>query len=122
MFRALRAYARSEERLTHAATHDALTGLPNRAYAQDHLNSLVGRPKHERGLVALLFLDVDRFKLINDSLGHMVGDRLLVGIARRPGHAGLAGVLIVSLRGSSIAWQKCAPACGSARMLAKKMP
>ena len=83
MFRALRAYARSEERLTHAATHDALTGLPNRAYAQDHLNSLLGRPKHEHGLVALLFLDIDRFKLINDSYGHSLGDELLLAVARR---------------------------------------
>jgi diguanylate cyclase len=83
MFRALRAYARSEEQLTHAARHDALTGLPNRAYAQDHLNSLVGRPKHLRGLVALLFLDVDRFKLINDSYGHSLGDELLLAVAQR---------------------------------------
>jgi diguanylate cyclase (GGDEF)-like protein len=83
MFRALRAYARSEEELTHAATHDALTGLPNRAYAQDHLNSLLGRPKHEHGLVALLFLDIDRFKLINDSYGHSLGDELLLAVARR---------------------------------------
>jgi diguanylate cyclase len=83
MFRALRAYARSEERLTHAATHDALTGLPNRAYAQDHLNSLLARPKQERGLVALLFLDVDRFKLINDSYGHSLGDELLLAVAGR---------------------------------------
>jgi diguanylate cyclase len=83
MFRALRAYARSEERLTHAATHDALTGLPNRAYAQDHLNSLLGRPRQEHGLVALLFLDIDRFKLINDSYGHSLGDELLLAVARR---------------------------------------
>ncbi len=83
MFRALRAYARSEERLTHAATHDALTGLPNRAYAQEHLNSLLARPKQERGLVALLFLDVDRFKLINDSYGHSLGDELLLAVAGR---------------------------------------
>jgi diguanylate cyclase (GGDEF)-like protein len=83
MFRALRAYARSEEELTHAATHDALTGLPNRAYAQDHLNSLLGRPKQEHGLVALLFLDIDRFKLINDSYGHSLGDELLLAVAQR---------------------------------------
>lgn len=83
MFRALRAYARSEERLTHAATHDALTGLPNRAYAQEQLNSLLVRPKSERGLVALLFLDVDRFKLINDSYGHSLGDELLLAVAGR---------------------------------------
>jgi diguanylate cyclase len=83
MFRALRAYARSEETLTHAATHDALTGLPNRAYAQEHLNSVLARPKQDGGLVALLFLDVDRFKLINDSYGHSLGDELLLAVARR---------------------------------------
>jgi diguanylate cyclase (GGDEF)-like protein len=83
MFRALRAYARSEERLTHAATHDALTGLPNRACAQDHLNSILARLKHDDGIVALLFLDVDRFKLINDSYGHSLGDELLLAVARR---------------------------------------
>jgi diguanylate cyclase (GGDEF)-like protein len=83
MFRALRAYARSEERLTHAATHDALTGLPNRVFAQEHLSSLLARPRHERGLVALLFLDVDRFKLINDSYGHSLGDELLLAVAQR---------------------------------------
>lgn len=83
MFRALREYARSEERLTHAATHDTLTGLPNRAFAQDHLNSVLSNPRHERGLVALLFLDVDRFKLINDSYGHNMGDELLLAVAQR---------------------------------------
>lgn len=83
MFRALRAYARSEERLTYAAMHDALTGLPNRAFAQEHLNSLLLHPIHERGLVALLFLDIDRFKLINDSYGHSLGDELLLAVAKR---------------------------------------
>jgi diguanylate cyclase (GGDEF)-like protein len=83
MFRALRAYARSEERLTHAATHDALTGLPNRAFAQEHLSSLLARPRHDRGLIALIFLDVDRFKLINDSYGHSLGDELLLAVAQR---------------------------------------
>jgi diguanylate cyclase (GGDEF)-like protein len=83
MFRALRAYARSEERLTHAATHDALTGLPNRVFAQEHLNSILAHPKPDRGLIALLFLDVDRFKLINDSYGHSLGDELLLAVAKR---------------------------------------
>lgn len=83
MFRALRAYARSEEQLTHAATHDTLTGLPNRAFAQEHLKSLLANPKPERRLVALLFLDVDRFKLINDSYGHSLGDELLLAVAKR---------------------------------------
>src|SRR2546421_5327157 len=99
MFRALRAYARSEERLAHAATHDALTGLPNRAYAQDHLNSILARPKQDSGLVALLFLDVDRFKLINDSYGHSLGDELLLAVARRLSATTRPGDLVARIGG-----------------------
>jgi diguanylate cyclase (GGDEF)-like protein len=99
MFRALRAYARSEERLTHAATHDALTGLPNRAYAQDHLNSILAGPKQDGGLVALLFLDVDRFKLINDSYGHSLGDELLLAVARRLSAITRPGDLVARIGG-----------------------
>ena len=74
----------AEERLLHDAFHDALTGLPNRALFIDHLKLSVERTKRRRDrLFAVLFLDFDRFKIINDSLGHMVGDQLLVGIARR---------------------------------------
>jgi diguanylate cyclase (GGDEF)-like protein len=99
VFRALRAYARSEERLTHAALHDALTGLPNRACAQEHLNSLLTRTKREGGLVALLFLDVDRFKLINDSYGHSLGDELLLAIARRLSMTTRPGDLVARIGG-----------------------
>jgi diguanylate cyclase (GGDEF)-like protein len=83
VFRALRAYARSEARLMHQATHDALTGLPNRAYVHDYVRPILARVKHGDAFVALLFLDVDRFKLINDSHGHSLGDDLLLAIARR---------------------------------------
>jgi diguanylate cyclase (GGDEF)-like protein/PAS domain S-box-containing protein len=73
-----------EEKLLHDAFHDALTGLPNRALFMDHLKLAVERAKRNgRHLFAVLFLDLDRFKNVNDSLGHTVGDQLLVAIAGR---------------------------------------
>ena len=74
----------SQEQLRHSALHDALTGLPNRSLLLDRLDQVIqrGRRDPERQF-ALLFLDLDRFKTINDSLGHLTGDHLLVGIARR---------------------------------------
>jgi diguanylate cyclase (GGDEF)-like protein/PAS domain S-box-containing protein len=75
---------RSEERLIHNAFHDALTDLPNRALFMDRLEHAVDRSRRRKSYAfAVLFLDLDRFKVINDSLGHRAGDQLLVGIARR---------------------------------------
>jgi len=74
----------TEERLRHDALHDPLTHLPNRVYFIDQLNRAMERAhRRDDSLAAVLFLDLDRFKLINDSLGHEAGDRLLVAIARR---------------------------------------
>ncbi len=83
MFRALRAHARSEIRLAHEATHDPLTGLPNRAFVFDYVAQALVRAHESETLVALLFCDLDRFKLVNDSLGHGLGDELLVAVAAR---------------------------------------
>lgn len=73
----------AEEKLLYEAFHDALTGLPNRALFMQRLESAVEKAKQADYLLAVLFLDLDRFKIVNDSLGHLVGDELLVAIARR---------------------------------------
>lgn len=74
---------RAEERLHHDAFHDGLTDLPNRALFIDHLKLGMARVKRGTESLAVVYLDIDRFKIINDSLGHMVGDQLLIGVAQR---------------------------------------
>jgi diguanylate cyclase (GGDEF)-like protein/PAS domain S-box-containing protein len=67
----------AENKLSHLAYHDALTGLANRFLFEQSLNYLTKRAKEEKEKLAVLFLDLDRFKLINDTAGHFVGDRIL---------------------------------------------
>jgi diguanylate cyclase (GGDEF)-like protein len=74
---------RTETRLARQALHDSLTGLPNRALLLDRLNLAVARSRRQPTSLALLFLDLDGFKRVNDNLGHEAGDELLVEVARR---------------------------------------
>src|SRR5207245_6571996 len=74
----------SKDHFRHAAFHDTLTSLPNRALLTENLKFVIERAKqHEDYQFAVLFLDLDRFKNVNDSLGHSIGDQLLIAMARR---------------------------------------
>jgi len=99
IFRALEASMNSEARLSHQATHDLLTGLPNRGLVQHYIEEALGTA-NLRGLhVAVLFLDLDRFKLVNDTFGHGHGDELLVEVAHRLRSAVRSGDLISRIGG-----------------------
>jgi diguanylate cyclase (GGDEF)-like protein/PAS domain S-box-containing protein len=78
----------SEKRLQYIAHHDPLTGLPNRQLFVEHLNQSLSWAQSHQVLVGLLFIDLDGFKQVNDTLGHDYGDRLLIAVAQR-----LAGCL-----------------------------
>ena len=76
-----RTYA--EEQIKHLAYHDALTNLPNRLLFKDRVTVALSHAQRERTPLAVLFLDLDRFKVINDSLGHNIGDQLLQAVSSR---------------------------------------
>lgn len=73
----------AELELWKTATHDALTGLPNRSMFNESLARAFARTRRQHGRIAVMFVDLDRFKTINDTLGHEAGDAMLIGIAQR---------------------------------------
>lgn len=75
----------AEEQIAYLAYHDSLTGLPNRALLQEHLDLALARARRQGDAVGLLYLDLDGFKLVNDSLGHPAGDELLCHVTMRLG-------------------------------------
>jgi diguanylate cyclase (GGDEF)-like protein/PAS domain S-box-containing protein len=89
----------AEERLAHLARHDPLTGLPNRAALLDDLARALARAARRNRSVAALFLDLDGFKVVNDSLGHAVGDQVLVAAADRVAGLLRTGDLLARLGG-----------------------
>ena len=74
---------RAEEQIEYQAYHDALTGLPNRLLFRDRLTIALAHAKRQQTPVAVMFLDLDRFKFVNDTLGHSLGDELLRAVAAR---------------------------------------
>jgi len=74
---------RTEQRMRHEALHDPLTGLANRTLLRDRLEHAIARSERERGATAVLFIDLDNFKGVNDTHGHLAGDAVLVESARR---------------------------------------
>src|SRR5690606_36177030 len=73
----------AEDRIHFLALHDSLTGLPNRVQFRQHLDRAVARAKRHGNIVAVFCLDLDRFKQVNDTLGHATGDALLEEVAAR---------------------------------------
>ena len=74
---------KQDKKLYHTATHDALTGLPNRKFALEFLSYMLANQKRRKTQGAVLFIDLDKFKIINDSYGHEAGDKVLVEISLR---------------------------------------
>lgn len=82
-FRDVTERVRAEEKIRYQALHDLQTGLPNRMLFNDRLSLALANAHRRQGLLAVMFMDLDRFKTINDTLGHDIGDQLLQGVAKR---------------------------------------
>ena len=89
----------AEQRLVYQATHDSLTGLPNRTMLQDRLRHAIARARRAGHHVAAMFIDLDRFKEVNDTLGHRIGDTLLCEMAKRLNHVVRDSDILVRLSG-----------------------
>ncbi len=94
---------RSESKLNYLARYDSLTGIPNRQYLRDQLERATTRALRGRTKIALLFLDLDRFKMVNDTLGHQLGDELLRSVVQRLQSSVREGDLVARLGGDEFA-------------------
>jgi diguanylate cyclase (GGDEF)-like protein len=95
--------AEADEQLTRLGLHDTLTGLPNRILLRDRIEQATARAAHSDRTVALLLIDLDRFKLLNDALSHEAGDRLLLAVAERLRHVAGPADTVARLGGDEFA-------------------
>ncbi|MDG4824139.1 EAL domain-containing protein [Asanoa sp. WMMD1127] len=96
---AVQAYAAAQREYEYQATHDHLTALPNRALLVDHVGQTLAKPRDPDRPLWLFFLDLDGFKLVNDSWGHYAGDRVIVEVARRLRRTVPAGAAVARVGG-----------------------
>ncbi|MEO5376564.1 MAG: EAL domain-containing protein [Magnetococcus sp. DMHC-6] len=89
----------SEENLLYVTGHDSLTNLPNRLLFHERLNQACLESRSSKELVGVMLLDLDRFKMVNESMGHEVGDRLLVEVSRRLAHSVLERITLARMGG-----------------------
>ncbi|WP_152426648.1 putative bifunctional diguanylate cyclase/phosphodiesterase [Paramagnetospirillum caucaseum] len=98
-----------EARLSHQATHDELTGLANRVLLTDRLTHALTHARRDGSLLALVFIDLDHFKVVNDTLGHRVGDELVRAVARRIAASVREGDTVARIGGDEFVVLLCAP-------------
>lgn len=113
---------RAEIRLNYLATYDALTRIPNRSYFMQYLEKAVSRARRLGNMLGLVFLDLDRFKGVNDTLGHHFGDKLLIAASQRIERNVRSGDIVARMGGDEFAvLLENVPDLGAARRVAQKL-
>jgi diguanylate cyclase (GGDEF)-like protein len=112
---------KTEARVAHMAQHDALTDLPNRVLFHDNMNEGLARVGANGGAMAVLCLDLDNFKIVNDRAGHAIGDRLLCWVADRLRECVNEADTVARLGGDEFAVLQCDPQPGATERLARRL-